>query len=334
MRACQRLVVLGGEPLGLPGARLGGGERRLIGAALLVHALQRTAPVLHLASQRAQLLLEHLGALALLGERAFEFHAPRAALIEFRLVLGRLGGGRARAGARSLDRGGEIHPLGEQTAQLALALRLGGVVLFGDRGQRADTLAACLQLRLQEGDVAVQPLCLAPPIAQLGITLGEACPEGGHLLIELLDARGPLGELRVLLAQARLRDHELVREPGQVGLAPVRLLVQVRHEILEQRAAALHALQGLEVTHGAGPLTVQVRHDAGRVRRVRALALGALLLVMQLAGPLGLRRLRLLLQALIELRRLRGGAAQLLARRWRAPPPAAGCVVRRRCVPG
>jgi hypothetical protein len=45
------------------------------------------------------------------------------------------------------------------------------------------------------------------------------------------------------------------------------------------------------------------------VRSVRALALGALLLVVQLAGALGLRRLRLLLQALIELRGLRGGTA-------------------------
>ena len=126
-------------------------------------------------------------------------------------------------------------------------------MLFGDRGQRADTLAASLQLRLQEGDVAVQPLRLAPPIAQLGITLGEGGPEGGHLLLELRDARGALGELRVLLAQARLRDHELVREPGEVSLAPVRFLVQVRHEILEQRAAALHSSAGTQSNSWRGP---------------------------------------------------------------------------------
>ena len=126
--------------------------------ALLVRGLDRIRPVLHLAAHGGQLRIQFGGALALGAQGSFKFAIAGAALGERRLVFdgGRRGGG--GLGARRLDRGGEVDALGQQPAQLALALRLRGGLLRGDGRERAHALGTGLQLRLQARDAGVQAL--------------------------------------------------------------------------------------------------------------------------------------------------------------------------------
>src|SRR4029077_403702 len=100
----------------------GGGDARLVAVALAVHALERLAPVLHLAPLCAELLLELRGALLLAGERAVKFGGAAAQLARGGLEFGGARAGGAGAVAGRFQRGGEFHALGEQAAQFRLAL--------------------------------------------------------------------------------------------------------------------------------------------------------------------------------------------------------------------
>ena len=119
-------------------------------------------------------------------------------LAECGLALGGQRAGGAAAGLGRLKRGGEFHALGQQATEFALALRLGGVVLLGDRLQRAHPLAARLQLRLQARDTRVQPLRLAPAVAQLRVALRHRGAQGSDLLPQAGVNRRALREFRVL----------------------------------------------------------------------------------------------------------------------------------------
>jgi len=115
-------------------------------------------------------------------------------------------------------------------------LELGGAQGFGPLLRLAahpgELLHACGEARLD-----------GPQPRQLDVAQPEGGAERRHLAVEIGDARGALAQVRLELSGAHVAPGELAREALVAGLVRVDLLVQIRQQSLEQRAAPLGGLE-------------------------------------------------------------------------------------------